>query len=71
MFIVWLTRFNDVKMLKTLWIVSLVIWIVSLGIIIFAAGNTNNKVLIIPIATVGYVFTIFIGTLITFLVKNK
>ena len=71
MFIVWLTRFNNTKVLNTMWIVSLITWIISIGIIIFMSGNVSNKVLIVPGYLLGYSFTIFIGTLITFLVKNK
>ena len=71
MFIVWLTRFNNTKVLNTMWIVSLITLIISIGIIIFMSGNVSNKVLIVPGYLLGYSFTIFIGTLITFLVKNK
>lgn len=71
MFIVWLTRFNDTKVLNTMWIVSLITLIVSIGIVIFMAGNVSNKALLVPSYLLGYSFTIFIGTLITFLVKNK
>ena len=71
MFIVWLTRFNDTKVLNTMWIVSLITWIVSIGIVIFMAGNVSTKALLVPSYLLGYSFTIFIGTLITFLVKNK
>jgi len=71
MFIVWLTRFNNTKVLRTMWIVSLITWIISIGIIIFMAGNVSYKALLIPSYLLGYSFTIFIGTLIAFLVKNK
>lgn len=71
MFIVWLTRFNDTKVLNTMWIVSLITWIISIGIIIFMSGNVSAKALLVPGYLLGYSFTIFIGTLITFLVKNK
>ena len=71
MFIVWLTRFNDTKVLNTMWIVSLITWIISIGIVIFMAGNVSSKALLVPGYLLGYSFTIFIGTLITFLVKNK
>lgn len=72
MFIVWLTRFSNTKVLNTIWIVSLITCIISIGVVIFMSGNaTNNKVLMVPGHLIGYSFTIFIGTLITFLVKNK
>ena len=71
MFIVWLTRFNDTKVLNTMWIVSLITWIISIGIVIFMSDNVSNKALLVPGYLLGYSFTIFIGTLITFLVKNK
>jgi len=71
MFIVWLTRFNDTKVLNTMWIVSLITLIISIGIIIFMVGNVSSKVLLVPSYLLGYSFTIFLGTLITFLVKNK
>ena len=71
MFIFWLTRFNDTKVLNTMWIVSLITLIISIGIIIFMVGNVSSKVLLVPSYLLGYSFTIFLGTLITFLVKNK
>ena len=71
MFIVWLTRFNNISILKTLWIASLITWIVSMGILIFLAGNAQFNIDNIFISTLSYSFTIFIGSLITFLVKNK
>ena len=71
MFIVWLTRFNNTKVLRTMWIVSLITWIISIGIVIFMAGNVSSKALLVPSYLLGYSFTIFIGTLIAFLVKNK
>ena len=70
MFIVWLTRFNNIKVLNKMWIISLITWIVSIGILIFMSG-TESKILLIPGYLLGYSFTIFLGTLITFLVKNK
>lgn len=70
-FIVWLTRFNNTNILKYMWISSLITWIVSLGIVIFLSGNTSEDLLYFPGYLLGYAFTIFIGTLITFLVKNK
>ena len=66
MFIVWLTKFNNTKVLNTMWIVSLITWIISIGIVIFMTGNVSNKVIIVPGFLLGYSFTIFIGTLITF-----
>ena len=71
MFIIWLIRFNNTKVLNTMWIVSLITWIISIGIVIFMAGNVSSKALLVPGYLLGYSFTIFIGTLITFLVKNK
>ena len=71
MFIVWLTRFNNTKVLNTMWIVSLITFIISIAIIIFMTGNVSAKALLVPGYLIGYSFTIFIGTLITFLVKNK
>ena len=71
LFIVWLTRFDNTKVLKTMWIVSLITFILLMGIVIFTAGTVSNKVVSIPGYLVGYSFTIFIGTLIAFLVKNK
>ena len=70
-FIVWLIRFNNTKVLNTMWIVSLITWIVLTGIAIFMVGNVSSKLLSIPNYLLGYSFIIFIGTLITFLVKNK
>lgn len=70
-FIIWLTRFKNTKVLKIMWIVSLITWIVSVGCLIFMAGNVYYKILIPIYYLLGYSFTIFIGTLITFLVKNK
>ena len=70
-FIVWLTKFNNTKVLNIMWIVSLITWIISIGIIIFMGGNVSSKELLVPGYLLGYSFTIFIGTLITFLVKNK
>jgi hypothetical protein len=71
MFIIWLIRFNNTKVLNTMWIISLITLIVSIGIIIFMVGNVPDKILYIPLFSIGYSFTIFTGTLIAFLVKNK
>uniref|UniRef100_A0A6C0LI55 Uncharacterized protein n=1 Tax=viral metagenome TaxID=1070528 RepID=A0A6C0LI55_9ZZZZ len=71
MFVVWLNRFNDTKVLNTMWIVSLITLIVSCGIVIFMVGNVSGKTLVVPTYLIGYSFTILIGTLITFLFKNK
>lgn len=70
LFIIWLIRFNDTKVLNTMWIVSLITFIVSIGIVIFMTGNVPDKILYIPTFSIGYSFTIFIGSLITFLVKK-
>ena len=70
-FIIWLTRFNNISILRTLWISSLITWIVSVGVIIYLYGNANEKIINIFGSTLGYALTIFIGSLITFLVKNK
>ena len=70
-FIIWLTRFNNISILRTLWISSLITWIVSVGVIIFSLGNADYKIINIFGSTFGYALTIFIGSLITFLVKNK
>ena len=71
LFIFWLTKFNNVKMLRNLWIIALVTFIISFGSIIFLSGNIDDKVLSIPGFLLGYTFIIFLGTLISFLVKNK
>ena len=71
MFIIWLTKFKDVKVLQTMWIVSLVTFVISIGTLIFMAGNTSIELLLIPSNLLGYSFTIFIGTLITFFIRNK
>jgi hypothetical protein len=71
MFIIWLIRFNNIKVLNTIWIVSLITFILSIGIVIFMAGNVSSKALLVPGYLIGYAFTIFTGTLLAFLVKNK
>jgi len=53
-----------------MWIVSLITFILSIGIVIFMTGNVSSKVLLVPNYLIGYSFIIFIGTLITFLVKK-
>ncbi len=71
LFIFWLTKFNNVKMLRNLWIIALVTIIICFGALIFLIGNIDDKVLNIPFFLLGYTFTIFLGTLISFLVRNK
>jgi len=71
LFIFWLTKFNNVKMLRNLWIIALVTFIISFGAIIFLTDNIDDKVLSIPGFLLGYTFTIFLGKLISFLVRNK
>lgn len=70
MFIIWLTRFTDKKVLQTIWILALITFIVSIALVIFLTDNSSSKLMVIPTYLIGYSFTIFIGSFIAFLVKK-
>ena len=70
MFIIWLTRFTDKKVLQTIWISALITFIVSIALVIFLMGNASDKVTQIPAFLIGYSLTIFIGSFIGFLVRK-
>lgn len=67
-FIYWLVKFNNIKVLMYLWIIMLIISMV-LGLIII---NTPLDNLTRDIGTItGQTTTIFLGALITFLIKKR
>lgn len=72
LFIFWLTKYNNKNILKMIWIISLIVLIGSTAIVIlFSTDSTDNdKKLIIPSYLIGYSFTIFIGSFITFMIKK-
>lgn len=72
LFIIWLTKYNNKNILKMIWIISLSILIGSTAIVILFSNDSsdNNKKLIIPSYLIGYSFTIFIGSFITFMIKK-
>lgn len=70
MFIVWLTRFTNKNVLRTIWISALVTFIVSVALIIFLSGTASDKIVQIPGYLIGYSLIIFIGSFIGFLVRK-
>ena len=72
LFIIWLTKYNNKNILKMIWIISLIVLIVSTAIVILFSTDSsdNDKKLIIPSYLIGYSFTIFIGSFITFMIKK-
>lgn len=72
LFIFWLTKYNNKNILKMIWIISLIVLIASTAIVILFSSDSsdNNKKLIIPSYLIGYSFTIFIGSFITFMIKK-
>tara|TARA_E500000178_G_C17018749_1_gene754295 strand:+ start:1417 stop:1788 length:372 start_codon:yes stop_codon:yes gene_type:complete len=70
LFIIWLFKFKNKNTLKYMWIISLIIFVLSITSIIFLYNEISNKILIIPSYLTGYSFLIFIGTLIAFFVKK-
>ena len=70
MFIVWLTKFTNKKVLQTIWISAIVTFIVCIALFIFLSGNTTVKIVQIPFYLIGYSLTIFIGSFIGFLVRK-
>lgn len=72
LFIFWLTKYNNKNILKMIWIISLIVLIASTAIVILFSSDSsdNDKKLIIPSYLIGYSFTIFIGSFITFMIKK-
>ena len=69
-FIVWLTRYTNKKVLKIIWISALVTLIISIAVVIFLSNNVSNEIIRIPQFLLGYSITIFIGSFIGFLVRK-
>lgn len=71
LFIVWLFKYDNVGVLNIMWITSLIGWFICIGLIVFMTGFVSDKVLLIPGYLLGYLSTIFLGSLIAFLIKNN
>jgi hypothetical protein len=71
LFIVWLFKYDNVGVLNIMWITSLIGWFICVGLIVFMTGFVSDKVLLIPGYLLGYLSTIFLGSLIAFLIKNN
>jgi hypothetical protein len=70
MFIIWLTKFKNKKVLQTIWILALVTFIVTIALYIFLTGNASAEVTGIPENLIFPSLTIFIGSFITFLIRK-
>ena len=68
-FIYWLVKFNNIKVLMYLWIIMLIVTI-SLGLI-FINGGLKPSITADLSIIFSQTITIFLGTLITFLIKKK
>lgn len=68
LFIIWVIKFSgDKDVLKTIWIISLIICILSMSLVIFINnGNVQSSAYLVS----SYTFIIFLGSLIGFFVRK-